>query len=224
MATSQDLEQQYQQLRANRPSLTTLQQQEEAKLGLPTRQVNLDSINKNLLETTRTLENVGTDVQNRSRQLGSPITEAVRRKLTTVASEPLQQNVYKLSQSGAIESDAINNVRRSVADILGLTIQERGSEDTDFRQRIQDQIRREELAMQQAEAEKDRAFQASLARSSQPKQIDVNALLAALRGSKDDFELDTEEKLPSLSSDNSGRVNAGIAAALVARNKVLARR
>lgn len=159
MATSSQLEDQYAKQRATQPSFEKIQQEKETAAGLPQRRDVINNITRSILDSSKLLRNVEGDVASRARQLGGSVTEAVRNRLTTVQRQPIEQGLNDLSMQKAQEEVGMDQLTRSIAEQMGLVVNERFRGDEDFVRKIERQMQRESSAQQQ-QMERERLQQA----------------------------------------------------------------
>lgn len=169
MATAKQLEEQYQGIRSGRESLTDVEKRLSDELGLNQKRDQLQDISKNILDTRKRLNNVGSDVINRGRELGGPVTEAQRNRLTTVFSQPILKALQGLTDSEGLTRVGMDDINKEIMRKLGILAQERAGEDADYIRRINAQYQDERDAA-------NRALQQSM----QQQPLDIFALLDAL--------------------------------------------
>lgn len=149
MPTAAQLEQQYQAVRSSRPKLETLRTGLEGQYGLTDRQKQLENVQRTILGTEKLLEGVPTRVNQRSRQLGGPITEGIRQQLTQTQQTPLIGQIKDLTGQ---ESNA-NIGLKSIQDLIGQKLQDTllqtSSEDQDWQRRIAQALAQEDAARQE---------------------------------------------------------------------------
>jgi hypothetical protein len=157
MASSAQLEQEYQGVRGSRRSLGDLQKEMEGQMGLGARRESVDKIRRGIVDTQRLIDNVGNDVTSRTRQLGGPVTQAVRNRMESNIKNPLINSFQNLSRSQGVEESGIRDVNSELSNRIALEQQMRTDQDNDFIRRIGMSQQDEQMRAQRAAA----AFEAN---------------------------------------------------------------
>lgn len=159
MPTLLELEKQFDERLANQKSSEQIREEEAQRVGLPARREALNNITRSILDTSKVLKNVEADVASRGRQLGGPVTEAARRRLTTATAAPIESRLIDFGDQKAREEVGISDLEKEVAQMLGLRIQDQITGNDLFLEKIKRQMDREQEEWERAYAEKQFALQ-----------------------------------------------------------------
>jgi len=171
MPTSLELEDRLRKMREGWKPVSALRGELETQRGLPTMRNRYNKIQKQLLDTTRLLENVKGDVASRAVRLGGPVTEGMRRRLTAVVRQPIVGQLHNLGQERSATETGLRlseaDVNRKLADAL----RSRFTQANYLESEIRRQMSREAAARSAA------LRRAAMARSAQPSGPSLDELL-----------------------------------------------